>query len=523
MGIQGLLPLLENATRDAHLSELKGQRAAVDGYCWLHRAVFSCSLELCTGTPTTRWQSFVKFMLGLLRHYGVVPFVVLDGAPLPAKRLTEVDRRTRRDEEMAKGMQCLREGDRAKATGHFQKAVDITPQLAREFVMILREMQIEYVVAPYEADAQLAYLALNGIVDFVITEDSDLVPYGVRKVMFKLEKNGDGRLFDADLLRNCEDQLGDAVNSVELLRSVCILSGCDYAKAPKGVGLRTAVKMIKKHGDPIRAIRASALEQNISFPLGYEATFREAMLTFQHQIVFDPRSQLAVPLTPPETAEDAEIAAAVAETGKDLPVVVRSRFFDRMSRDAQYLKPDTACQPVEYVVLGQREQDERPCEEATADDGKPEERSSSPKDEPDAGDTVELDCGDPPVSEGAVSTGVINLDDDEEEMQDGEPEKPAYHSPFTAAKRLTMQAGRRPSLDQFLFRCDSNEQDDCQVSPASSGTTSSAGAAASAVSSGRSSSPAPATPQAKPAAAGRLSAFMFSPGSAVQSTFYVVE
>ena len=43
---------------------------------------------------------------------------------------------------------------------------------------MLKREGIECIVAPYEADAQLAYLALTGDVDAVITEDSDLLPYG---------------------------------------------------------------------------------------------------------------------------------------------------------------------------------------------------------------------------------------------------------------------------------------------------------------------------------------------------------
>ena len=43
-------------------------------------------------------------------------------------------------------------------------------------------MGVEYIVAPYEADAQLAFLALNGLVSAVITEDSDLLAYGCPRV-----------------------------------------------------------------------------------------------------------------------------------------------------------------------------------------------------------------------------------------------------------------------------------------------------------------------------------------------------
>ena len=41
---------------------------------------------------------------------------------------------------------------------------------------------MEFIVAPFEADAQMAYLAVNGLVHSVITEDSDMLPYGCPRV-----------------------------------------------------------------------------------------------------------------------------------------------------------------------------------------------------------------------------------------------------------------------------------------------------------------------------------------------------
>ena len=48
----------------------------------------------------------------------------------------------------------------------------------------LRRSRVELIVAPYEADAQLAYLSRSGLVDAVITEDSDCLPYGCKKVPY---------------------------------------------------------------------------------------------------------------------------------------------------------------------------------------------------------------------------------------------------------------------------------------------------------------------------------------------------
>lgn len=49
---------------------------------------------------------------------------------------------------------------------------------------MLRSLRVDYVVAPYEADAQMYHLERMGLVDGIITEDSDLLVFGARKVGF---------------------------------------------------------------------------------------------------------------------------------------------------------------------------------------------------------------------------------------------------------------------------------------------------------------------------------------------------
>lgn len=45
----------------------------------------------------------------------------------------------------------------------------------------MRAENVDYVVAPYEADAQLCFLEREGYVDGIITEDSDLLVFGCKK------------------------------------------------------------------------------------------------------------------------------------------------------------------------------------------------------------------------------------------------------------------------------------------------------------------------------------------------------
>lgn len=60
----------------------------------------------------------------------------------------------------------------------------------RQVICALREEGFEYVVAPYEADAQLAHLARTGQVAAVATEDSDLAAYLAPVILFKMDAAG---------------------------------------------------------------------------------------------------------------------------------------------------------------------------------------------------------------------------------------------------------------------------------------------------------------------------------------------
>ena len=61
---------------------------------------------------------------------------------------------------------------------------------AKKVLDAMTERNIDCIVAPYEADAQLDYLNLSGIAQVILTEDSDLTVFGCHKVIFKLKDTG---------------------------------------------------------------------------------------------------------------------------------------------------------------------------------------------------------------------------------------------------------------------------------------------------------------------------------------------
>ncbi|KAF7254630.1 Exonuclease 1 [Varanus komodoensis] len=298
MGIHGLLQFIKEAAEPAHVKKYKGQVVAVDTYCWLHKGAYACSEKLAKGEPTDQYVTYCMKHVDMLLSFGVKPILVFDGCTLPSKKEVEKSRREKRQANLLKGKQLLREGKLSEARECFARSVNVTHAMAREVIKAARARGIDCIVAPYEADAQLAYLNKMGIVQAIITEDSDLLAFGCKKVFLKIDKSGHGIEIDQARLGMCK-QLGDGFTE-EKFRYMCILSGCDYLPSIHGIGLGKACKLLKIANNPdiIKIIRKMGqyLKMNIVVPEEYIQGFIRANNTFLYQLVFDPVRRKLVPL-----------------------------------------------------------------------------------------------------------------------------------------------------------------------------------------------------------------------------------
>ncbi|CAL8126035.1 unnamed protein product [Orchesella dallaii] len=324
MGISGLLPLLKKASKNCNVRRFSGCTVAIDAYCWLHKGAFGCAEKLGKGEPTTAYITYCMKYINVLLDNNIKPILVLDGRNLPSKEYTEKKRREKREENRKLARKYLQEGNRKGAWECFTRCVDITPAMAREFIKELRRLKIDYVVAPYEADAQLAYLAHKGIADIIITEDSDLVLFGCPRIFFKMNVNGDGVFFEQSKIAQ---SLGIKPNqfTFERFRWMCILSGCDYLPSIPGIGLGRAKKVIftTTEQDINKIILAipTVLDKVDEVPEGYIEGFIQAENTFLYQLVFDTISREVVPLTPyPVTVDPEELEYAGRYENKKVAV-----------------------------------------------------------------------------------------------------------------------------------------------------------------------------------------------------------
>ncbi|CAB3260287.1 unnamed protein product [Arctia plantaginis] len=314
MGITGLLPFIEKASRRTNVSEFSGCTVAIDSYCWLHKGAFACADKLVRGEDTDVYIKYCMKYVTMLLSKNIKPILVFDGRHLPAKAMTESKRRESRDVSKKRAAELLSLGKTDEARSYMRRSVDITHAMALGLIKECRKRNVDCIVAPYEADAQLAYLNIKNIAQLVITEDSDLILFGCTKVMFKMDLDGTGTLVDTaklPLSMKCPIEH----YSFDKFRQMCIMSGCDYLPSLPGIGLAKARQFVTATQD---SNFANALKKLPSFfnklslvmTDEYRENFLKAEATFKHQYVYDPLERRMVRLTEPDD-EDVEQAFCV--------------------------------------------------------------------------------------------------------------------------------------------------------------------------------------------------------------------
>ncbi|VDP20902.1 unnamed protein product [Soboliphyme baturini] len=268
----------------------------------------------------------LKLVTLLLRHNMDV-LLVFDGASLPAKHETNKTRRelvaTRRQTMKEKGKLLFEQGFVDKARGCFQQSSEIEFYMIVDIINACKKFPgVRYIVSPYEADAQLAYLSLNDHVQLVISEDSDLIPFGCYsvsvkfkfeilsptllfrslQVLYKMDLNGNGILYERRSLPEALNIPPDKFDFAAF-RRMCIMAGCDYLSSLPGIGIRKSAKFFAKTTEQdltkvLPKIPKYLGMKKVTVTDEYISRFIEAENTFLYQIVFDPVKRKMVPLTP---------------------------------------------------------------------------------------------------------------------------------------------------------------------------------------------------------------------------------
>ena len=281
----------------------------------------------------------------MLIHFGVVPYIVFDGDYLPSKAATEVERAKRREESKIKGLELYRLNRPSQAHLELQKAVDVSPSMALQLIDGLKKLGVQYVVAPYEADAQLAYLERQGIIQGILSEDSDLLVFGAKRLLTKLDQYGDCMEINRADFTACREISLVGWSDAEF-RRMAILSGCDYLASINRMGLKSAYRLVRKYKNIEKILRMLSFDGQYHVPSGYLEAFYKAELTFLHQRVFCPLKKDIVMMTDMQAeAQPEDFSFIGGKVEREIAIGVANGDLDPMTKQPIQVKQTNRIAP----------------------------------------------------------------------------------------------------------------------------------------------------------------------------------
>lgn len=278
MGIKGLKDLIKKyspaSITEVHLSNFRFQKVAIDVTLYLFRSKAKANSK---GFPD-QWITDFLYIAACLRRNNIHPIFVFDSTSPIEKDETKKERASKKqsvrdrvnkisdllekyykDGEIDQSLFDFADDKKQYLLSAEEKILDIDLVISKleklksqiidikssDFILIrelLDTLGVQYVDAATEAEKTCSFLSREGIVDAVLTEDSDVLAYCTKTFMSNLDtvKNTVTCIdFDTVLL--------DFGLSRKSFLDLCIMCGTDYNNNIRGIGPEKSFKLISQY------------------------------------------------------------------------------------------------------------------------------------------------------------------------------------------------------------------------------------------------------------------------------------
>jgi flap endonuclease-1 len=265
VGVQRLGELMKKKT--ITMDELSGRTLAIDALNYLY--AFLSVVRQPDGTPlmdrkmrVTSHLSGVFYRTVNLLESNTQPIFIFDGEAPVLKKETIRARSATREKAKEKWEEALTLGDLTAARKYAQLSSSLSNEMIQESKTLMDCLGVPWVQAPSEGEAQAAFMTKKGDAWSTGSQDYDSILFSSPLLVRNIVISGRRKLPGKNVYVKIEPELVDAAQSLaelgvtrEQLIEVSILLGTDYNPGIKGVGPKTALKLVKEYGSADRAIK----------------------------------------------------------------------------------------------------------------------------------------------------------------------------------------------------------------------------------------------------------------------------
>lgn len=250
MGIRGLNTFIKKVCPECitvnSITKYEGKVFAIDASILLYKYRHITNIDnSCINAHIIGFINRIVYY----RKFNIIPVFIFDGIPPEQKKITLKKRQTikRRIYEKIELLQQLDpKTDNEKKEIEYEinklsmQIINVTKSHIDDVKVVLDLIGINYYDAPDEAEKYCVYLQNNGIVDYIVSDDTDVFTFGGKNVLKSSIKNN---IIEIDIEKFINKSNFDMNKFIDF----CILSGCDYLPYVPSLAINTVNTLFKKY------------------------------------------------------------------------------------------------------------------------------------------------------------------------------------------------------------------------------------------------------------------------------------
>lgn len=247
--------------------DLYNKKIGIDGNFWLYQIMGSMKsnnikiLNNNNDDITHLYGLYIR-ILSILK-LGIKPLFVFDGKS-PELKYNTINKRIKEKLESKKKIEennFINEKEKKKL---IQNSFFINKQEIEDCKVLLHKMNIPYIQSLEEADSQLAYLCKKDYIDYIISNDTDILIFGSKNILpFFKSSNKEYKIINKDIIKT-KFNLDD-----EDIIKLAILLGNDYCTMEQNIilNLNKSNTDVKKKLDDINFEKYIDIIDYYKYPL----------------------------------------------------------------------------------------------------------------------------------------------------------------------------------------------------------------------------------------------------------------
>lgn len=252
MGIRNLMKLVYKYAPSSityhKIDHYKSKRIGIDTNLLLYKLLFAIRMKgydiKNNNLNVTHIHALILKILGFIK-YDIAPIFVFDGS-FPIIKQETLDIRKQFKQTMKnKYIQANKQNDTENIKKYYFMKSDITQQEIDDCIELLHIFGYQTIISKSEADAQLAELIKQQMIDYIVTDDLDILVFGGSNILKNFTISNKKYIQEINLsvlLKQFNMTMSQFID-------LAIMLGCDYCPSIKGIGTIKAFDLIKKYNN----------------------------------------------------------------------------------------------------------------------------------------------------------------------------------------------------------------------------------------------------------------------------------